>query len=90
MEERARQLVGGCAPGYPQAARIYDWVRERHEYRYGASDASTGALDTIENGAGVCRDFAHVGVALSRALHLPTRFVAGYLDGHPPHSMSSG
>lgn len=87
MEERAREIVQGCAPGYPQAERIHDWIRDNIEYRYGVSELSTCALDTLEHGAGVCRDFAHVGVALSRSLLLPARVVVGYLHELEPMDM---
>jgi transglutaminase-like putative cysteine protease len=87
MEQRARGIVQGCAPGYPQAERIHDWVRANIEYRYGVSRETTCALDTLAMGAGVCRDFAHVGVALSRSLNLPARVVVGYLHGLDPMDM---
>ena len=87
MEERARAIVQGCVPGYPQAERIHDWVREHITYRYGVSAESTCALDTLVQGAGVCRDFAHVGVALCRSLLLPARVVVGYLYGLEPMDM---
>jgi transglutaminase-like putative cysteine protease len=87
MEERARAIVQGCAPGYPQAERISDWIRKHIAYRYGVSQESTCALDTLEQGAGVCRDFAHVGVALCRSLLLPARVVVGYLHGLEPMDM---
>jgi len=87
MEERAREIVQGCAPGYPQAERIQEWIRANIEYRYGVSAESTCALDTLESGAGVCRDFAHVGVALSRSLMLPARVVVGYLHELDPMDM---
>ena len=87
MEERARAIVSGSAPGYPQAERICQWIRENLSYRYGVSEESTCALDTLEQGAGVCRDFAHVGVALSRSLMLPARVVVGYLHGLEPMDM---
>jgi transglutaminase-like putative cysteine protease len=87
MAERAREIVKGCEPGYPQAERIHDWVRDNIEYRYGVSEASTCALDTLEMGAGVCRDFAHVGVALCRSLMLPARVVVGYLYQLDPMDM---
>lgn len=87
MEERARAIVQGCAPGYPQAERIAHWIRDHIAYRYGVSEESTCALDTLEQGAGVCRDFAHVGVALSRSLTLPARVVVGYLHGLEPMDM---
>lgn len=87
MDERARAIVQGCAPGYPQAERICDWIRENIDYRYGVSEESTCALDTLEQGAGVCRDFAHVGIALCRSLTLPARVVVGYLHGLDPMDM---
>ena len=87
MEERARDIVSGCAPGYPQAERICDWIRQNIEYRPGASEETTCALDTLAQRAGVCRDFAHVGVALSRSLTLPARVVVGYLLGLEPMDM---
>lgn len=87
MEERARAIVQGCAPGYPQAERIADWIRENIEYRAGASEESTCALDTLRDAAGVCRDFAHVGVALCRSLLLPARVVVGYLHELEPMDM---
>lgn len=87
MEERARAIVQGCGPGYAQAERINDWVREHITYRYGVSEESTCALDTLEQGAGVCRDFAHVGVALCRSLTLPARVVVGYLHELDPMDM---
>lgn len=87
MEERARGIVQGCAPGYPQADRIAAWIRGNLEYRYGVSHESTCALDTLQQGAGVCRDFAHVGVALCRSLLMPARVVVGYLHGLEPMDM---
>lgn len=87
MDERARKIVQGCAPGYPQAERICAWVRENIEYRYGVSEESTCALDTLEQGAGVCRDFAHVAVSLCRSLQLPARVVVGYLYELDPMDM---
>ena len=48
-------------------------------YEYGVSAATTDALDTLEAKAGVCRDFSHIGISLSRALLIPARMVVGYL-----------
>jgi transglutaminase-like putative cysteine protease len=87
MSDRAKEIVQGCPPGYPQAERIAAWIRENIEYRYGVSEASTCALDTLECNAGVCRDFAHVGIALSRSLMMPARIVVGYLHELDPMDM---
>src|SRR5678810_1016855 len=60
------------------------WIQAGIEYRYGTSDASTDAVATLERGAGVCRDFAHVGIAMTRAMRIPARMVVGYLLGLEP------
>jgi len=87
MGEQAREIVKGCAPGYGQAARVNEWVRERLQYQYGVSNETTDALESLEHGAGVCRDFAHVGVAMCRALRIPARYVVGYLWELEPMDM---
>jgi transglutaminase-like putative cysteine protease len=79
MRDRALEIVGDVAHGYPQVEKIRRWIHEHHEYRYGVSDQSFDALDTMKAKAGVCRDFAHVGAALCRSLQIPARVVVGYL-----------
>jgi transglutaminase-like putative cysteine protease len=79
MGELAKQVTGGKKPGYDQADAIRAWIHDTIEYRYGVSNASSSALDTIEAKAGVCRDFSHVGISLCRALRIPARMVVGYL-----------
>jgi transglutaminase-like putative cysteine protease len=87
MAQRALEIVQGCPPGYPQAERVANWIRDHIEYRYGVSESSTSALDTLKQRAGVCRDFAHVGVALCRSLMMPARVVVGYLHELEPMDM---
>ena len=84
MQDQALTVVGRAAPGYAQAEKIRAWIQDNLEYRYGVSSASTDALDTLAHRAGVCRDFAHVGIALCRSLQIPARMVAGYLHGLTP------
>ena len=84
MQDQALTVVGRAAPGYPQVEKIRAWIHHHLEYRYGVSTASTDALDTLEHGAGVCRDFAHVGIGLCRSLQIPARMVVGYLHGLKP------
>ena len=79
MAGRAAHITAGRAPGYDQVEAIRAWVRHHIAYRYGVSTEYTSALDTLRDGAGVCRDFAHVGIALCRSLHIPARMVVGYL-----------
>ena len=79
MQARAQSIVAGLAPGYAQVEGIRRWIHENLEYAYGVSEATTDALDTLQQGAGVCRDFSHVGIAMTRALKIPARLVVGYL-----------
>lgn len=60
------------------------WVGSRLNYVPGSSDPIDGAVDTLLAGAGVCRDFAHLVVALLRAVNVPARVVSAYAPGLDP------
>lgn len=60
------------------------WVGSRLDYVPGSSDPIDGAADTLLAGAGVCRDYAHLVVALLRAVNVPARLVAVYAPGCDP------
>lgn len=79
MISEAQQLTAHCQTGYQQAAVICDHIHRHWTYEYGSSDSLTTALDTWHSKKGVCRDFAHLGMTLCRALDLPARMVAGFL-----------
>lgn len=69
----------------PELARsIAAWVFERLDYESGASSPLDTAVDTLLAGAGVCRDFAHLTIALCRAMGVPTRLAAVYAPGLSP------
>ncbi|XWK86479.1 MAG: transglutaminase family protein [Phormidium sp.] len=65
-------------PGYQRVAAICDWIYEKVTYLSGSSNSQTSAYETAMQRAGVCRDFAHLGVAFCRALNIPARFVSVY------------
>jgi transglutaminase-like putative cysteine protease len=75
----AGQIVEGASLGYAQVEAIRSWIFSNVEYCYGTSTASTSAMETAEARIGVCRDFAHLGIALCRSLNIPARMVVGYL-----------
>lgn len=77
--QRANEIVANAEPGYDQVEAIRSWIHHNIEYQYGTSNASTSALDTLQQRVGVCRDFVHLGIALCRSLTIPTRMVVGYL-----------
>ncbi|HEY9313627.1 transglutaminase family protein [Williamsia sp.] len=60
------------------------WVGSHLDYTPGASGPTDGASDTLLAGAGVCRDYAHLVVAVLRALNVPARLVAVYAPGCDP------
>jgi transglutaminase-like putative cysteine protease len=74
----ALEIVGKAMPGFPQVEAVRTWIEKNVEYKYGTSTTATTAADTARDRVGVCRDFAHLGIALSRALNIPARMVVGY------------
>ena len=74
----AQREFGGVAGGFARVAAICNWIYDHVEYLRGSSDQHTSAYDTATERAGVCRDFAHLGIAFCRALGTPARFVTAY------------
>jgi transglutaminase-like putative cysteine protease len=73
--------------------KVSSWVGTRLNYVPGSSDPIDGAADTLLAGAGVCRDYAHLVVALLRAVNVPARLVAVYAPGLSPmdfHAVAEG
>jgi transglutaminase-like putative cysteine protease len=64
--------------------KVSSWVGTRLNYVPGSSDPIDGAVDTLLAGAGVCRDYAHLVVALLRAVNVPARLVSVYAPGCEP------
>ncbi|MDF1753073.1 MAG: transglutaminase family protein [Verrucomicrobiales bacterium] len=69
---------GGIKGKLNQALAVEQWIWERITYQHGSSDEKSSAIDTLENRKGVCRDFAHLGIAFCRALTIPARYVTVY------------
>lgn len=65
-------------------AAVSSWVGTRVAYVPGSSLPTDGAVRTLLARRGVCRDYAHLVVALLRALHVPARVVAAYAPGLDP------
>lgn len=74
----ANREFGGMPRTYEQPARIAEWIHENVDYLVGTTTPLTSAFDTATARAGVCRDFAHLGIAFCRALNIPARFVSAY------------
>jgi transglutaminase-like putative cysteine protease len=84
-------MFGQLPRGLSRVRAIVDWIHQNIRYQIGASNAMTTAGEVLANHAGVCRDFAHLGVTFCRALNIPARLVVGYahFDEPPPdfHAM---
>ncbi|MBC7721151.1 MAG: transglutaminase family protein [Pedobacter sp.] len=78
LQRLATKEFGGITDDYAKVVAITDWIFNNVEYLSGSTNSSTSALDTISERAGVCRDFAHLGIALCRALSIPARYFTGY------------
>ena len=78
LDRFADQTFGSLPPGHAKVSGICNWIYEYVEYVRGSSDELTSAFDTVTQRAGVCRDFAHLGVALCRAQGIPARYVSAY------------
>ena len=80
----ATREFGHLRPGYWRVQAIRDWVCTRTAFTPGVTDSSTSAADTLLEQRGVCRDFAHLMIALCRAVNIPARFVTGIDYGAAP------
>jgi transglutaminase-like putative cysteine protease len=76
---------GRIPHGYGRVRSICDWTHEHLAYVPGATNSLTTACDVVILQQGVCRDFAHLAIALCRGLGIPARYVSGYaIDLNPP------
>ena len=79
----AAKEFGELAPGHERVAGICNWIFQHIDYQPGATDAHTSAVEFLTLRAGVCRDFAHLGVAFCRAMGIPARYGSAYALGLP-------
>lgn len=87
FNQMAASITAGQFLGYDQVAAIETWLRETIRYEPGSSDIPLSAVDVNDRQSGVCRDLAHLGIALCRSLSIPARLVVGYLHELEPMDM---
>jgi len=75
----ANKMFGELPPGLARVRGIVEWVRDAITYKPGSTHSNTTAQEVFVQRAGVCRDFAHLGITLCRALNIPARIVVGYV-----------
>lgn len=82
--QMASSITSGCGPGYDQCVAIVEYIRQALTYSPGSGQQIISAAEVNLRSEAVCRDMAHLGVALCRALSIPARLVVGYLEGLQP------
>jgi transglutaminase-like putative cysteine protease len=75
----AGDLFGHTTPGWARAIWIRDWVHNHVRFDYATARPNKTALDVFTERVGVCRDFQHLAITMTRAMNIPARYVTGYL-----------
>ena len=84
LHKMAMLEFGQRPQGYSRVQAIRDWVLQRTTFASNTSNSNTSAIDTLLEHAGVCRDFAHLMIALCRGINIPARFTTGVDYGADP------
>lgn len=80
----ANNEFGRFTQGYSRVQGIQEWVKRHVTFTLNSTNTNTSAVDTLIQRVGVCRDFAHLMIALCRALNIPARFATGTDYGADP------
>lgn len=84
VQKDAWERFGHLPRDYAQVRAVRDWVRGELRFRIGTSTPTTTVIETLRDGVGVCRDFAHAMIAYCRALNYPARIVTAVDYGADP------
>ena len=79
LSQVAWDLFGTVPPGWGRAQAICDFAHGHITFDYQNASSSRSAFDVYHGRTGVCRDFAHLAIALCRCMNMPARYVNGYL-----------
>lgn len=86
LSQLAWSQFGNLPGGWARVQAIVDYVHNRLSFGYGYARCTRTAAQAHEERVGVCRDFAHLAIALCRCMNIPARYVNGYMGdiGVPP------
>ncbi|KAI3591761.1 Transglutaminase-like enzyme, putative cysteine protease [Cupriavidus sp. U2] len=84
MMEFAMREFGSMRQGYPRVYAIREWVRNHVRFLSRSTNEGTSAIDTLMERTGVCRDFAHLMIAICRALSIQARISSSLDYGADP------
>ena len=75
----SQDLFGHTVPGWARAAAIRDWVNWKVQFDYRSARSTKTAMDVFTERIGVCRDFQHLAITMTRCMNIPARYVTGQL-----------
>lgn len=86
LSQTAWALFGQLPSDGLRVQAVCDFVHHHVRFDYSTARPSRTASETFHERHGVCRDFAHLMIALCRCLNVPARYCTGYLGdiGVPP------
>jgi transglutaminase-like putative cysteine protease len=86
LSDMAWQRFGHGPTGWARVQAVCDYVHHHIQFGYQHARRTRTAWEAWNEGVGVCRDYAHLGIALCRSLNIPARYCTGYLGdyGTPP------
>jgi transglutaminase-like putative cysteine protease len=90
LSDIAWQLFGQAPMGWARVQAICDFVHNHVTFDYATARPTRTAWETFNERQGVCRDYAHLAVALCRCMNIPARYCTGYLSDiglPPPYSL---
>lgn len=79
LSQTAWDLFGTMPPGWARVQAVCDYVHRHITFGYANARATRTAFEAYHERVGVCRDYAHLAIALLRCLNIPARYVNGYL-----------
>ncbi len=79
LSQTAWDMFGNLQPGWSRVQAICDFVHGHISFDYERASPARTASDALREGVGVCRDYAHLAIALCRCMNIPARYVNGYL-----------
>jgi transglutaminase-like putative cysteine protease len=75
----AHNQFGSIKAGWERAIAIREWVHEKISFDYKAARPTKTSTDVFIERIGVCRDFQHLAITLTRCMNIPSRYVTGYI-----------
>lgn len=86
LSDFAWQSFSWAPQGWRRVQAVCDFVHNHVRFGYEHSRPTRTAVETLNEGIGVCRDYSHLAIALCRSLNIPARYCTGYVSdiGQPP------